>query len=269
MRPQLGRVFRVLAVEALQDGVRRRIVPVIAVVSLLSLSVIDTCTSCAMPNVVVDGQPQAIPEASGWSGVSIVILLGLWTVVLAGILAADHLAESVSDGTARLVLARPVGRGTFALSRLAGALGITYVTGAVLLGTAIFLLQARHGLPLAPALLAALACASSALIVGALSMTASLWLPRTVTSLLVLLFVGALASLNLGVLAGAELTGLFGVIERVGPPLASGMAVALAPWIAPTEVPGDPLELALRLGLWCVGSASLLVVAFRRTELRG
>jgi ABC-type transport system involved in multi-copper enzyme maturation permease subunit len=269
MRPQLGRVFGVLSVEALQDGVRRRIVPVIAVVSLLSLSVIDSCTSCGMPNVMIGGEPQAIPEASGWSGVSITIVLGLWTVVLAGILAADHLAESFSDGTARLVLARPVGRGTFALSRLAGVLGITYVTGAVLLGAAAFLLQARHALPLEPALLAGLACACSALIVGALSMTASLSLPRTATSLLVLIVVGALSSLNLGVLAGAELTGVLGIVERVAPPLVTSMAVALAPWIEPTEVPGDRLEIALRLGLWCVGSASLLVVAFRRTELRG
>jgi hypothetical protein len=34
-------------------------------------------------------------------------------------------------------------------------------------------------------------------------------------------------------------------------------------------VPGDRLEIALRLGLWCVGSTSLLVVAFRRRELHG
>jgi ABC-type transport system involved in multi-copper enzyme maturation permease subunit len=269
MRPQLGRVFRVLSLEALQDGVRRRIVPVIAVVSLLSLSVIDSCTSCGMPSVSIGGEMQPIPDAAGWSGVSIVLVLGLWTVVLAGILAADHLVECFTDGTARLVLARPVSRGTFALSRLAGVLGITYVTGAVLLGTAAFLLQARQSLPPEPAFFAGLACAGSAMIVGALSMTASLSLPRTATSLLVLIFVGALSSLNLGVLAGAQLEGLLGALERLGPPLATSMAVALAPWIEPTEVPGDPIEIALRLGLWCVGSASLLVVVFRRTELRG
>lgn len=266
MRPAGTTVFRALAVEAVSDAVRRRIVPVVAAVSLLSLTLIDTCTSCA-PRVVVEGQPRDIPEVAGWTGMLIVAVLGLWTMVLGGVLAADHLTDTLENGSARLVLARPVSRGAFSLSRLVGALAITFATGALLLGAATFLLQARQDLDLAPALWAGLACASGAAIVSALSMTVSLVLPRIATTLLVLLSVGGIAALNAWTLAGQQLGGLGGWVDRAGPPLASAMVVALRPWIAPTEVVGQPLELALRLAFWTVGSAALLVVVFRRIDI--
>lgn len=266
MRPSTATVFRVLSAEAVSDGVRRRIVPVIAVVSLLSLTVIDSCTSCAS-QIVIKGQEAQIPEVAGWSGMLILVVLGLWTVVLAGVLASDHLVETLENGAARGVLARPVGRGAFALSRLLGALVITFITGALLLGTAAFLLHTRQGLDLAPVLWAGLACAASASIVGSLAMAVSVALPRIATTLLVLLLVGGVSAVNAFGLAGQTLEGVAGWIDRAGPPLSSAMVVALAPWIEPTQIVGEPIELGLRLALWTVGGVSLLVVVFRRTDI--
>ena len=136
MRPPASRVFRVLAGEAFRDAMRRRIVPVIAVVSLLSLVLVDGCTACGTPSVVQDGVPIELPTIAGWAALVIFGVLALWVIVLAGVLASDHLVEPLDDGSASLVLARPVGRSTFALTRLVGVLGITFVTGAVLLGGA-------------------------------------------------------------------------------------------------------------------------------------
>ena len=125
------RIFRALSGEAIRDALRRRIVPVIAAISLLSLFVVDGCTSCATPSIVQDGVAIEVPEVAGWAGAVIYSVLALWVIVLAGILASDHLVEPLSDGSASLVLARPVGRSTFALTRLVGLLTITTMTGLV------------------------------------------------------------------------------------------------------------------------------------------
>jgi hypothetical protein len=171
-------VFRALAGEAVHDAVRRRIVPAIAAVSLLSLVVVDSCTSCGTPSIVQNGVPVELPEIAGWTGMVIFAVLSLWVMVLAGVLASDHLRETLADGSASLVLARPVDRATFALSRLAGVLVIVFVTGAVLLGGSTALLHARHGVAIAGAAWGGLACALGAAVVASLSMTATLFLPR-------------------------------------------------------------------------------------------
>jgi len=263
------RIFRALAGEAVHDAVRRRIVPAIAVVSLLSLVAVDSCTSCGTPSIVQNGVPVELPEIAGWTGMVIFAVLALWAMVLAGILASDHLAETLADGSASLVLARPVGRPTLALARLAGALAIAFVTGAVLLGGTTALLHARHGVTLAGAVWGGIACALGASVVASLAMTASLFLPRIATVLAVLAGVGAIAGINAIGLFGVELGGIAWGIDRFGPPLGSAVVAAVAPWIAPVEVPVDPVELAVRLVAWAVVGVSLLVVVFRRRDVSG
>lgn len=269
MKPPGARTFWALMGEAVRDAVRRRIVPAIAVVSLLSLLVVDSCTSCATPVITQNGVAVELPEVAGWTGLVIFAVLALWAMVLAGILGSDHLAETLTDGSASLVLARPVGRATFALSRLAGALAIAFVTGAVLLGGTTALLYARHGVAVANAVWGGLACALGAVAVASLTMTASLFLPRIATVLALLVAVGAIAGVNAMGLFGVELGNVAWGIDRFGPPLGSAVVAALAPWIAPVEVPANSLALAVRLAAWAVAGASLLAVVFRRHDVPG
>jgi hypothetical protein len=266
MTPYPVRVFRVLAVEALLDGVRRRIVPVIVAISLLSLLAIDSCTSCATGPFMVNGEPVEVAAAAGWSGALMFTVLALWTMVLAGIVASDHLAQTLVDGSATLTLARPVGRGAYALARLTGCLVIALVTGAVLLSATALLLHLRAGVPLAPAAWGLVVCAIGAICVGAFATAASLFLPQIATTLLVLVAVGWIALVNLLVQFGAELQGVNAVVDRVGPPLGSALVVVLAPWIQSVSVTGEPVALVLRLAAWAGAGLVLLVLTFRRTD---
>ena len=159
------RAFRVLATDAVADAMRRRIVPVVVVVSLLSLSMVDRCSTFA-PTFTRDGQVVEVPTMAGWGGLLIMVVLGFWALVLAGVLASDHLAEALDDGSATLNLARPVSRDSFVLARLAGALVIAVATAALLLLATALLMHARHGLPLGAALGCLLACALGAACVG-------------------------------------------------------------------------------------------------------
>jgi ABC-type transport system involved in multi-copper enzyme maturation permease subunit len=250
--PSPVRTWRVLAAEAVADATRRRIVPVIAVLALVSLFFVDSCTSCSV-NLNQNGEPVDLGRVAGLGGVVIAVLLGLWTMVLAGVLASDHLAEPLADGSADLALARPVSRCAFALARLAGALALAGAAGAVLLGGAGLLLQARQGLPLQAIGGAYLACLAGTVTVAALAMTASLALPRTLTALLVFGLVWAIGIVNAAAQLGAKLEGAAGLVERLGPPLASAMVLALASWIEPSAPSGAPLDLVVRSLLWAAG----------------
>jgi hypothetical protein len=216
---------------------------------------------------VRDGKAVELPEVAGIGALAVMIACALWTMLLAGFLASDHLAEPLEDGSAALLLARPVGRGRFALARLAGALALALASGAALLFATGALLHARQGLPWWPALPAFAACAAGAATVGALAMLASLYLPRVATVLLVMMGVAGVAAVNVAGLFGAELGGLAGAVQRFGPPLVSPVALALREWIAPTALPGDALTLALRQIAWMLASAAALVHAFRRVDL--
>jgi hypothetical protein len=267
MTPELRRTFWVLAREALGDALRRRLVLAIGIASLLSLQLVNSCTSCGKASVTRDGQAVAMPEMAGMGALAVAIACTLWTLILAGALASDHLDEPLDDGSAALVLARPVGRATFALARLAGVLAIALVSGAVLLGGAGLLLHARQGLSLAPLLGAYAATAAGAATVGALAMAASISAPRIATLLAVLMSVGAVAAVNVTGLFGASFGVLATLIDDYGPPLVSSVAFALSDWIAPTLVPGNALGLALRHLVWLLASVALLIHAFRRIEI--
>jgi hypothetical protein len=214
-----------------------------------------------------DGELVELPQVAGFGGLLISVVLGLWTVVLAGVLASDHLAEPLADGSADLALARPVSRRAFALSRLAGALALACATGALLLFSTAVLLHARQELTLGPVFGAFLACVAGAATVAGLAMTASLVLPRSITALAVFGFVWAIAAINAFAQFGTELPGIAGLVDRFGPPLATAMIVALGSWIEPTATHGEPLALALRSLLWAGASALLLLQVFRRIEL--
>ena len=268
MRPSPLTQFRILAGEAILDAVRRRIVAAIAVVSLLSLMLVDTCTACSGGELVVNGEVRQMANIAGWTGTVTFVVLGLWSIVLAGVLASEHLAQTLADGSATLALARPVGRGTFAFARLAGSLAIAFATGAILLGGTTLFLQARSGLPAGPALLASLSCAAGAFTLAALAMTTSLYLPRIATVLLVFVATGATTLANLVAMFRDATDGAMGAIDRFGPPLCTSIAVALSPWIGDVGVPGSPEEIAIRHAFWAAGSIVLLVAVFRRVEVR-
>jgi len=268
MRPAATTVFVRLAGEAFRDAMRRRIVPVIAVFALLSLLAVDSCTSCAgSSQVVQDGAQVSLDDVSGWTGMLIFTVLSLWTMVLAGLLASDHLAETVSDGSANLILARPVRRSEFALARLAGALGIAYATGAVVLTVSAYLLHLRNGVSLGAAIWAGLACATGALVVAALAMALSLLLARVATAMSVLFCVGAITLVNVFTLFGTSLGRLGSILQHFAPPLCTAIVVALKPWIAPVAPEVDPTIVALKLAFWVVASVLILLATFQRREL--
>jgi hypothetical protein len=268
MRPSSLKQLRILTGEAIRDAVRRRIVAAIAVVSLLSLMLVDTCTSCSGGEVVINGEVREMARIAGWTGTITFAVLGLWSIVLAGVLASDHLAQTFTDGSATLALARPVGRGTFALARLAGSLVIAVATGAILLGGTALFLGARSNLPTGPALAAGVACAVGAVTLAALAMTASLYLPRIATVLLVFAATGATTLANLLAMFRDSSDGVMGAIDLFGPPLCSSIVVALSPWIHEVGLPGSPEEIAARHALWAAASVALLVAVFRRVEIR-
>jgi ABC-type transport system involved in multi-copper enzyme maturation permease subunit len=268
MTPDGRRVFRALARESLADAVRRRLVLVIAAASLLSLQALESCTSCGSATLTRDGETIPLSDVAGIGAVLLAVACALWTYLLAGALASDHLAEPLEDGSAALVLARPVGRGRFALARLCGVLVVALASGALLLFATAGLLYARQGLAWPPAAEAFGACALGAVTVGALAMAASLVLPRLATLLLVAMGVGAVAIANVASLLGAELGTLGMALDRFGPPLVSAVAFGVREWLAPTELPGSAVALVLRLSVWALASAALLVHAFRRAELR-
>jgi ABC-type transport system involved in multi-copper enzyme maturation permease subunit len=258
--------FLALAGEALGDAVRRRVAAALAILALLSLAAVDSCTACAAGTFTVNGVPVDGSRIFGWTGMVLYGLLALWTIAISGALASDHLQQALDDGTAQLALARPVGRGVFALARLAGALAVSLGTGAVLLaGTALFL-RARYGFSLAPAGVAALGAVLGAVAISALAMTASLFLPRLATLAAVFLAVALVAGVNVVALAGSELSPAWSALDRYAPPLGTGIAVALAEWSGRELSASAPL-VAARLALWATFAPALLIFCFRRKDL--
>jgi hypothetical protein len=72
----------------------------IAVASILLLQGVESCTSCGSASFVRDGPAVELPEVAGLSAMVVMIACALWTLLLAGFLASDHLAEPLQDGSA-------------------------------------------------------------------------------------------------------------------------------------------------------------------------
>ena len=119
-----------------------------------------------------------------------------------------------------------------------------------------------------PALVAGISCAVGAVTLAALAMTASLYIPRIATVMLVFVATGAITLANLVGMFRDATGGVMGAIDRFGPPLCTSIALALSPWIDEVSVPGSSLEIAIRHAGWAVASIALLVVVFGRLELR-
>jgi len=267
LRPGAFESFRILTAEALREAARRRIVVVIVGLSLLSLALIDGCSSCASGTMTVNETVVDPSAVGGTIGVAMVSALCLWTVILAGVLCADQLARTVSEGSVWLWLARPVSRETFVLSQLAGPLAIAWATGGVLLASAAFLLSARQGLEPVPALAAGASAFLNAVTLGAVSMAASLWLPRAAIALLVLGITVPMAALEGVALAGLSLDGAPRLVAEFGPPFLAAPLSQLTPWapLLAERTVGDP---SLRAAVWAAASVALLLALFRRVELR-
>ena len=78
--------FGPLVLEAIRDAVRRRIVAVIVVVCVLSVMMLDSCTACSTGEVMVNGELRQVASLQGGLGALTIVVLGLWIVVLAGVL---------------------------------------------------------------------------------------------------------------------------------------------------------------------------------------
>ncbi len=260
---QLG----ILTREAVQDAIRRRIVFVVLVVLILSMMMLDTCTSTCNGQLQLEGELARSIDILAWAGVGVFALLTTWILALAGLLASDHLTQSLSDGSALLVLARPVSRATFVLARLLGSLLVSTVAGVILLGGASFLLQARSDLALSPAVIAIAFCLINSVTLASLAMTASLYLPRVAIFLLVFLSIGVVSLANLASISGSDLGGAYLIIDRLGPPLMSATVLALEPWANQT-IPGlNEFDVVLRMVVWSGLGVALLIAAFRRREI--
>ncbi len=262
--------FLLLWREALLDALRRKLVLAIAVASLLSLMVLDDCAGCA-PAINVNGQPQDLASAAPVLGIGLMIVVGLWVVTLAGLLASDHLAQSLEDGHAAAALSRPVRREEFALARLAGSLTVSLAAGALLLGATAFWIVTRNGLPAGPALLAGASCALACTTVASFAMAASLALPRFAIWLLVfgvVFFTTLAAGVALVQAQSGAPQSAFALLDRWGPPIASGMLRALAGWLPGSALPGNAAGALLRGAGWAALGVAALATAFRRIELK-
>ena len=258
-----------LGVDALRDALGRRIVPVLVVICVLSIMALDSCTSCAPAQIEVNGVPQTLEGLPGGMSLLTLVVLGLWVIVLAGILSADHLRNTLEEGYASLALSRPVSRTSYAFARLAGALGVALGVGALLLVAASYLVAVRAGLPLTPVLGSSLACILGAVTVGALSMTLSLHLPRLPSVLLVFAAVGVIALANLLGATRVDPGGWLSAIDQWGPPLAAGLAAPLQDWLPADYTRLDSGPLFLRLLFWSAIALFQLGFEFRRLEIRG
>ena len=259
-------VFFLLVLESLQDAARRRIVPAILVLCFLTLVSINSCTTCNAE--ITTNNLQAPPvDIFGWVGVSVLGVLAVWSLILAGMLASDHLSASLEDGSGLLILTRPVSRKQFALARLFGTLLITWSAVIVMMGGASFMLSLRGDLSLWPALIALAATLVNCVSIAALAMFISLFLPRIVTFLCVVGFVGWTAIANLMSASGMTLGLWSDVLDRFGPPILSSVIIPLAAWSGQAIESVSVTEIVFRLGLWLFASLSSLLFFFAQQEL--
>ena len=261
-------VFRLLARESLRDAARRRIVPAVVVLCLLTLGSINRCTTCNA-QITTNGTNASSLDVLGWVGVSVMGLLAVWSLILAGMLASDHLSASLEDGSGLLVMARPVSRRQFALARLAGTLVIAQLAAIVMMGGASGMLSLRGDLAVWPALLSILATLINCITVAALAMLSSFFLPRIVTFMCVVGGVAWTAIANAMSVSGLSLGIVGGLLDGFGPPILTGVVMPLAVWSGQAVAGASALDVVLRLGLWASASVFFLLFIFDRQELTG
>lgn len=262
-----ARSLGLLAADALRDGVRSRVGLFALVVALGVGAFADRCTTFEAGTLVLNGREFDVHEGARLAGPFVFGSCALLLVLVAGFVACDALARPLSEGTANLWLSRPVGRSAYALSRLAGALGLSLAAGIAVLLVITLLLHLRLGLDPWPALAGVAVFAVDAWVVAAVAMTLALYLPRVaalgavVLSLQMVVFTNGLHTVT--TVDG----GLLAAIERYGPPLGTALVYALAPWFSEGASISDWIDVWIRLLLWAAGSTALLAVLFRRLDL--
>lgn len=262
--PSRMRSFRLLATEALRDALRSRVALWAGLAGFLGLMLAERCTQGG-GTLVLTGEPLDPALAARVFGPLLFALLALLGVTVAGLVAADALARPLAEGTVSGWLARPVSRSLYALARLGGVVALSVGAGALVLGGALLFLHQRQGLAPGPGLAGIGVFALDALVVSALAMAASLYLPRVITSFAVLLSVQLVAVVDAAQLLGVGFSGWMGALERHGPPL--GLVHALAPWLALDLDPALVRAPLVRLAAWAAAGVALLLLAFRRIEL--
>lgn len=259
--------FVALAADAVQDGLRNR-VGLFALAAALGVGLFaDRCTGVGGGSFLLNGRIYDLTSGAKLVGPLLYGTCSLLLVWVAAFLACDSLARPLSDGTAPLWLSRPVGRGTYALSRLAGSLGLTVGAGVLVLGVVAALLNARLGLAPAPALLGIVVFAANAFVVAASAMALALVLPRVVALAAVSIGIQIVVVANLLHLVADTSGGLLQGIDRFGPPLGTVLVLALSPWFSDGPAPSDWIDPVVRTLLWGGGAGGLLVLLFRRREL--
>lgn len=261
------RAFHRLAAEAVRDSLRSRSGLAIFVSAALCLLFVERCSGAT---AIFEHGGRTIDPAvfSRVIGPLLYGLVALFLVAAAGLVACDVLARPIEDGTVSLWLARPVSRTLYALARLAGAVTLSGVVGAVVLLAATVLVTARYDLSYGPGLVGMAVFLADAVVVSAVAMAASLFLPRLLTLFLVVTWVQLVLFANLAHMVGAVFGGWLGALERWGPPLGTALLFALSPWVGLDADGGLALGVFLRLGLWAAGSVALVAFVFRRLELR-
>ena len=266
------RTFLVLAGEACRDGVRRRFVVVVGLLLFVGLGATESCTDAGVEGVVVNGQALDAQATAGFLAPVLFAAQALLVVVMAGVLASDHLARPLGEGSALLWLARPVSRGSYAAARLVGVLSVALGAGLILLSGTGGMLVARQGLAVVPALIAAVGMALGCVVVSAFAMAASLSLGRTAVLLLVVIGVpfiaasNAWAFLSMLIQAEGESSGISGALLDFGPPIGLGIFAPLAVW-NPYVEESPAASLLLRLFLWALGALGVLWWGVRRVEV--
>ncbi|RIL00017.1 MAG: hypothetical protein DCC71_19390 [Proteobacteria bacterium] len=267
------RAFAVLAWESLRDALRRRLAISVALVLVLGVAAAQSCTQIGVGGVSIQGAPVEPRLLAGYVAPLLFGFQALAVLAMAGLVASDHLARPLAEGSAVLWLARPVSRAAFAGARLAGALVVTLGAGALLLGATSALLVVRQGVAIAPALAGCAATALGAVVVASLTMTASLVMGRTA----VLLFVGlgltfAAYANGVGLVSDlvhpdVEVGGLVGAMNRFGPPLFTAIAAAVSAWNPHVDAGDSWPHAMVRLAAWSVAGVALLLLRFRRREI--
>ncbi len=262
-----ARTLGLLAADAVRDGVRNR-VGLFAIVFALCVGLFaDRCTAFEAGTVMLNGREFDVSDGAHFIGPFVFGSCALLLALVAGFVACDALARPLSEGTATLWLSRPVGRASYALSRLAGALGLSLAAGFAVLLVVTVLLHLRLGLDPLPALAGVAVFAADAWVVAAVAMAFALYLPRVVALGAVVLLMQMVVFTN-GLHSVATLSsGLLGGIERYGPPLGTALIYALSPWFSPGASAAEWLDVGVRLFVWGAGSTVLVALLFRRIDL--
>lgn len=262
------RVFALLATDALRDALRSRVGIGVLLLGVLLVLGVDRCTGVPADTITWNGRELPASVVGTIFGPLLFLVLSFVLVAAAALIASDALARPVDDGSASLWLARPIGRGTYALSRLTGGLVLMALVAVGVLGLATALLAARYGLDWRVGVAGYVTFVADAFVVSAVAMLLSLHLPRMLTLFGVFLWLQYVAITNGMHVVGALSEGGGRMLEGWGPPLGTALLFAVGPWAGLHLPPEQRAFAAVRLALWGAAALTLLVISFRRRELR-